>query len=69
MKNSYFLIFYVGENSKGKIYGHVALEYKSRFPNRLETEKTICENYDADKVIITNLIKISRSDYDEWCRK
>ena len=63
MKNSYFIIFYVGENSEGKCYGHVAFEYKSKFPNRIETEKTICENYNVQKCIITNLIKISKVHY------
>ena len=69
MKNTYFLIFYVGRNSKGPVYGHVAFEYKSKFPNRFETEKTIIENYGVDQCVITNLIRITKYDYEEWCRK
>ena len=59
MKESYFIIFFVGENSAGKVYGHVAFAYTSNFPNRAETEQEICESYNVKKCIITNLIRVS----------
>ena len=69
MKESYFIIFFVGENSSGMVYGNVAFAYTSIFPNRAETEQTICKSYNVKKCIITNLIRVSELEYNEWCRK
>lgn len=69
MKKTYFIIFYIGVNYQGTVHGYVALEYENEFPNRLESEKYIIENYGIIKCVITNLIKITKSEYDEWCRK
>ena len=69
MKESYFIIFFVGENSLGMVYGNVAFAYASIFPNRAETEGIICEKYNVKKCIITNMIRVSKSEYKEWCRK
>ena len=69
MKESYFIIFFFGENSSRMVYGNVAFAYASIFPNRAETEGTICEKYNVKKCIITNMIRVSKSEYEEWCRK
>lgn len=67
-KTSYFLIFYTGENNKGAVVGNNALEFKSSFPNRKEVTDYIIENHKVNKLVITNIIKLTKVEYDEWCR-
>ena len=64
----YFLIFYTGNNDKGQVYGHCAIELKSVFPNRLEVQQYICDNFSMHVAVLTNIIELTNSEYTEWCR-
>jgi len=70
MKNviKYFLIFYTGENVKGQVYGHCAIEIKSVFPNRIEVQEYICNSFSVNIALITNIIELTYSEYSEWCK-
>ena len=70
MKNkiSYFLIFFTGENDKGAVIGNNALEFNSIYPNRKEVTDSIIKNNKVNKLVITNIIKLTKDEYDEWCR-
>lgn len=65
----YFLFFYVGHNIKGQAYGNCALESNTKFPNRIEVTKYIIDNCNVIDLVITNIMELSRSEFDEWCRK
>jgi len=66
---TYFIFFYVGNNIKGQLYGNCALELKSKFPNRLEVTQYIKENYNVIDLAITGIMELTKSEFDEWCRK
>ena len=66
---TYFILFYVGNNDKGQLYGNCALELCSKFPNRVEVSEYIKLNYNVIDLSITNIIQVTKSEFDEWCRK
>ena len=66
---TYFLFFYVGNNIKCQIYGNCALELSSKFPNRIEVTQYIKENYNVIDLAITSIMELTKSEFDEWCRK
>lgn len=66
---TYFIFFYTGSNIKGHLYGNCALELKSKFPNRIEVTQYIKDNYNVIDLVFTNIIQVTKSEYDEWCRK
>lgn len=67
--NSYFLFFYVGSNDKGQLNGNCALEFKSTFPNNQEATKYIMDNFKVNKLAFTGILKLSKSDFEEWIRQ
>lgn len=66
---THFIIFYIGNNDKGQVYGTCALELNSKFPNRVEVTQYIKDKYNVIDLAITNIIQTTKSEYDEWCRK
>lgn len=66
---THFIIFYFGRNNKGNLHGNCALELKSKFPNRIEITQYIKDNFNIIDLVITNIIQVTKSEFDEWCRK
>ena len=66
----YFLIFYKGNSKNGEIAGNYALEYNSMFPSQVILDQYIKKNDDTIiDIVITNIIQLTKTEYDCWCEK
>lgn len=64
----YFVVFYVGEGvNGGKSVGNAAIE-SEKYPNRDYVVKWIPTKAYVRNVIITNIIELSKEDFDEFKR-
>ncbi len=68
-KSNYFIIFYIGVGSNGQFVGHAAFELISKFPNNKELVEYLKERAIANTVTITNILRVTKAEYTEWCRK
>ena len=68
MEDCYFLVFFIGHTDNGTVSGNAPICRKNKFLNSRETIEWLEANANVTKCVITNIIKISKSDYDEWCR-
>ena len=68
-RHTYFMIFYIGHNTNGRVYGNCALKLRSKFPNRIEVSEYIKHNYELIDMAITNIIQLTKSQYEEWSNK
>lgn len=64
----YFVVFYVGEGHNGKTnYGSLAGDAET-YPNIREVVKQIKEGGNLKSAAITNIIELSKADFDEFKR-
>ena len=66
--NKYFLVFYVGTSIEEPFtIGSASVLYPNcLFPKRIDFEKSIKEKTGLAKLSITNLIEITKEQYDCW---
>ena len=63
---NYFLVFYMGRVVNGTSYGSAALVVDAVFLNQANILKLVTESGGFDKCIITNIIPLTKEEYDEW---
>lgn len=63
---NYFLVFYMGQLSTGVSYGSAALLVDGPFLNQKKTVDFIKEFGGFTGCTITNIIRLTKEEYDEW---
>ena len=64
---SYFLVFYMGQLATGVSYGSAALAVDNNsFLNQKKTVEFIKEFGGFSGCVITNIIRLTKEEYDEW---
>lgn len=66
MQTNYFLVFYMGNVQGGTSYGSVAIEVKSAFLNQVETVDFIKMHVGLKTCTITNIIRLTKEEFDVW---
>lgn len=64
-RKRYFITFYLGKSQSGTIQGQISIVANVGFPPRREMTRIIEEN-NVTNVVITNVIELSRKDYEYW---
>jgi len=67
-KGRYFIVMYVSDSSKGHITGQTSFETNGAYLNKLTTIGMISKNgfKDEKQHVITNIIELSKRDYEDW---
>ena len=63
---SYFLVFYMGQLQTGVSYGSAALQVDSLFLNQVETVDFIKLQTGFKSCTITNVIRLTKEEFDIW---
>lgn len=62
----YFIVFYISTHSTGLGYGHVPSTTEGCYLVSKSIEKQIREQIGCISLIISNIIELNKSDYDDW---
>ena len=66
-KSRYFLVFLEGKNEKGnRIRGMTDFVTNGFYLNHKKMIETLKEDHSATNVIITNIIELNQSDYNDF---
>lgn len=69
METNYFLVFYIGQTHDNNIvYGNEAISVNEPYINLDETIKEIDEENNFRGINITNIIKLTEAEFQEFVR-
>lgn len=67
-KCRYFIVFYLGLIRNGETTGHINfITWDNRYINSKDTIDFLKKKHSFTHVVITNIIELSKQDYEDWC--